>query len=192
VKGDGDPFPGLLDRISRRRHLALLAEEGLFPVAIPATEPAPLPPLRAASAPPGRTELARPRAAPPPAPPAAAEEDETLTYPVAPARAAAPEPAAEPMDEPPATATLGELYLRQGHLAEAARIFRAVLREDPDNAAARAGLSAAAGPPEPAAAAGDGARAAAGAGGESLTERKVRLLKRYLAALRSAAERDVS
>ncbi len=45
------------------------------------------------------------------------------------------EPAAES-----ATATLGELYLEQGHRAEAERIFRAVLEREPTNQAAHRGL----------------------------------------------------
>ncbi len=48
-------------------------------------------------------------------------------------------PAAEPAAEP-ATATLGELYLEQGHRADAERIFRAVLEREPGNEAARRGL----------------------------------------------------
>jgi tetratricopeptide (TPR) repeat protein len=53
----------------------------------------------------------------------------------------APDPAAaEPAAEPVATATLGEIYLRQGHLGEAKRIFDEVLRREPDNPAAREGL----------------------------------------------------
>lgn len=51
--------------------------------------------------------------------------------------------AAEPEPEPEAevaTATLGELYLRQGHYAEAERIFREVLQREPASAPARAGL----------------------------------------------------
>jgi predicted Zn-dependent protease len=38
------------------------------------------------------------------------------------------------------TVTLGRLYLAQGHRAEAERIFRRVLRADPENAAAREAL----------------------------------------------------
>src|SRR5215203_818073 len=50
---------------------------------------------------------------------------------------------AEPlMTEPAATVTLGELYLKQGHLGEADRIFREVLSREPDSAAAREGLAA--------------------------------------------------
>lgn len=43
--------------------------------------------------------------------------------------------------EPAATATLGHLYLRQGHLAEAETIFHEVLEREPDNSAAAAGLA---------------------------------------------------
>jgi len=63
----------------------------------------------------------------------------------------APEPAPEPMyqpappvatpaAQPAATATLGELYLRQGHLAEAGRIFQEILRREPESPAAHDGL----------------------------------------------------
>ncbi|MFL6202194.1 MAG: tetratricopeptide repeat protein [Thermoanaerobaculia bacterium] len=48
-----------------------------------------------------------------------------------------PEPA--PV-QPVATATLGEIYLRQGHADEAERIFREVLEREPGNGAAIAGL----------------------------------------------------
>jgi tetratricopeptide (TPR) repeat protein len=41
----------------------------------------------------------------------------------------------------PATVTLGELYLRQGHQDEAERIFRLVVEREPDNASARAALA---------------------------------------------------
>lgn len=59
-----------------------------------------------------------------------------------------PPPSQEP--EPAATATLGELYLRQGHTAEAERIFRDVLEREPDNTGARAGLEQLGGVLEPA------------------------------------------
>ena len=55
------------------------------------------------------------------------------------APAFAPEPEPEPEQEA-ATATLGELYFRQGHYAEAERIFREVLQREPANASARAAL----------------------------------------------------
>ena len=61
-------------------------------------------------------------------------------------RAPEPVPAAEASAgaapaERAATATLGEIYLRQGHLGEAKRIFDEVLRREPDNAAALEGLA---------------------------------------------------
>lgn len=49
-------------------------------------------------------------------------------------------PAAEPVATV-ATVTLGELYLRQGHLGEARRIFEEVLVREPDSATAREGLA---------------------------------------------------
>jgi uncharacterized protein HemY len=54
-----------------------------------------------------------------------------------PAAGATPEAAGAPG----ATSTLGELYLAQGHLDEAERVFGAVLARRPEDAAARAGLA---------------------------------------------------
>ncbi|HVG06950.1 MAG TPA: tetratricopeptide repeat protein [Thermoanaerobaculia bacterium] len=51
-----------------------------------------------------------------------------------------PEPAPVQAAEPAATATLGEIYLRQGHADEAERIFREVLEREPEHGAALAGL----------------------------------------------------
>ncbi len=70
------------------------------------------------------------------------ELEETTPWAVEPAPLLS-EPVAEPAPEPAATATLGEIYLRQGHLGEAKRIFDEVLRREPDNAggAGRAGRS---------------------------------------------------
>ena len=48
---------------------------------------------------------------------------------------------------PRATATLAELYLRQGHTEEAAEIYRRVLADDPGNSVARAALRALASSP---------------------------------------------
>lgn len=47
-----------------------------------------------------------------------------------------------PVSRPAATVTLGELYLQQGHVAEAERIFEEVLAQDPGNLAAAEGLHA--------------------------------------------------
>ena len=124
---------------------------------------------------------------------------------------AAPAPAGEdlwgedqPAGEPMATATLGQLYLRQGHHAEAERIFHEVLRREPDNPAARAGLEHMAGPaaPEPAGRKApplDAAQLLAGfqpaagqAGAAGVAARKVFLLNRYLQRLRRGSARDVS
>jgi hypothetical protein len=73
---------------------------------------------------------------------------------LAPAPVIEPAPEHEPAAEPPlaaaeatpageerATNTLGELYLAQGHLADAERVFRAVLARRSDDPAARAGLA---------------------------------------------------
>jgi predicted Zn-dependent protease len=46
-----------------------------------------------------------------------------------------------PDDDGLVTVTLGNLYLLQGHRAEAERIFRRILRTDPDNRAARQALA---------------------------------------------------
>lgn len=68
-----------------------------------------------------------------------------LTRPVATPVVQAEPAEAEPVgDEPaPATVSLGQLYLQQGHTAEAERAFTAVLERDPGDLAARAGLAAA-------------------------------------------------
>jgi cellulose synthase operon protein C len=59
-----------------------------------------------------------------------------------------PERAAEPSRSvlPVPTATLGQLYLAQGHRAEAEKIFQQVLAVDPNNQAARQGLESLAAP----------------------------------------------
>ena len=107
------------------------------------------------------------------------------------------EPMAPPAAPPAATATLGEIYLRQGHLGEAKRIFDEVLRREPDNPAAREGLLQLASrrqerrPLE-------GRDLLAGyepgeEGGEAEAKaRKVFLLNSYLTRLRRGGQRDVS
>lgn len=100
-----------------------------------------------------------------------------------------PEPA--PV-QPAATATLGEIYLRQGHADEAERIFHEVLEREPGNGAALAGLErvaearlAPARTPQPVAL--DAERLLAGFGGGSgTTARKVFLLHRYLDRIRGS------
>ncbi len=99
-----------------------------------------------------------------------------------------------------ATATLGDLYLRQGHLGEAEQIFAEVLRREPDNAAARQGLAGIASSreeppseepepplPEPVAAA---AFVPPASPGDRRT-RKVQLLNRYLQRIRRGSQPDV-
>ncbi|HEX9736215.1 MAG TPA: tetratricopeptide repeat protein [Thermoanaerobaculia bacterium] len=97
--------------------------------------------------------------------------------------------AEQPPAEEPATATLGALYLRQGHVSEAEKIFRQVLRRDPRNAAALAGLARIRGET------GLTAQALLASAGEriplGLTAKKVRLLESYLNHLRGAGESHV-
>lgn len=114
-------------------------------------------------------------------------------------------PAVTSPSAPALTATLGQLYLSQGHLGEAERIFREVLAEDPGNQPALQGLvrldelstagkvgksegeaEGAAESPSQAVPVNPRSLAA------SLTEKKVRVLNRYLAGLRSTAGRHVS
>ena len=108
--------------------------------------------------------------------------EEEVAAPAAPAR-----PVATPTG---ATATLGDLYLRQGYLGEAARIFREVLAHDPGNEQAARGLAAAEGR--------RGRDLAAvellgeeGARERGVTARKMLVLKRYLEVLREGAARHV-
>ena len=72
-----------------------------------------------------------------------------LARPVAAPAVEAPSPPAglEPAPDapPPATVSLGKLYLQQGHAADAERAFSAVLERDPGDLAARVGLAAARG-----------------------------------------------
>ncbi len=178
VPVDGrDPFPELR-AVDRRRHLQRLAAEGIFTLpesVVPEEQPVAEPGL------PGETVAEEPGAEEPGTEQAAAWGTGT-------------EELAEA--EPVATVTLGDLYLRQGHYQEAEEIFLAVLRQDPANAQAQAGLAALsrAGtlvepwseePEESEAQEGE-----AGAG-ETAVSRKVVVLKRYLASLRAGAERNV-
>jgi tetratricopeptide (TPR) repeat protein len=116
-----------------------------------------------------------------------------------------PEPAAPPPaayaggEATNATVTLGDLYFRQGHYAEAERHFREVLDRHPDNAAAREGLEriAALGP-QPETPALDARRLLAGyrpnpvqPADAEVRSRKVFLLNRYLDRLRQGSHHDV-
>lgn len=102
--------------------------------------------------------------------------------------------------EPPATVTLGDLYLRQGYHAEAEGIYRAVLEREPENAAAHAGLErVAALGPRPAPPEVDARRLLVGYRPDSglradaeLRARKAFVLNRYLERLRQGDMHDVS
>ena len=121
----------------------------------------------------------------------------------APPAPAAPEP---PAVEPPraqaaetaATATLGELYLSQGHREEAERIFREVLRREPGNQGALAGLSkvsppAPATPPIQTVAETSSAPAAVQLiGSDAGRIRRAQLLRAYLQRIQRGRQRNVS
>jgi tetratricopeptide (TPR) repeat protein len=102
-----------------------------------------------------------------------------------------PEP--EAGDEAVATVALGGLYLKQGHIDEAARIFRKVLERDPGNHAALAGLNLARKPKQ-------GERLTAmdlladrsltGTIPAGLTAKKLLVLTNYLGQIRSAKDRQ--
>lgn len=90
------------------------------------------------------------------------------------------------LENQPVTATLGQLYLQQGHPEVARQIFRKVLAQEPGHPVALAGLATIEKPrePRPLTAAellrGAGTPAAAG-----LTDRKIVLLKSYLRRLKA-------
>jgi tetratricopeptide (TPR) repeat protein len=215
---EGEPFPGLVSRAVRQRYLLGLAAEGLFPSAhslAPAPTPAPPAelPVAVVEAPPEEAtapvelfqlrsigeaveaELRRSTEEPPPALPEPQPAEDLFVLEPAPAAEEA-EPPAEPEG---ATATLGDLYLRQGHLTEAEDIYREVLRREPDNPLARAGLSriaASRAEPEPAPAPAPPASPAifaappapASVDGRS---RKILLLNSYLQRIRRGSHPDV-
>jgi tetratricopeptide (TPR) repeat protein len=119
------------------------------------------------------------------------------TTPWAPEPAPPVEPGPEPAAEPAATATLGEIYLRQGHLGEAKRIFDEVLRREPGNPAAQEGLAQLASRPRESRPL-EGRDLLAGyepgeEGGEvEVRARTAFLLNSYLTRLRQGSQRDVS
>jgi tetratricopeptide (TPR) repeat protein len=166
------------------------------PEPAPAAEPEPIlapepEPVLAAAPELAPASVAAPEPEREPAPALAAEPATTLA--VAPAHAT-PEPAAPAgAAEAPATgatATLGFLYLRQGHLAEAEGIFREVVRREPDNSAAGEALAGLERRGRPL----DAAHLLAGfEGGEKASgaARKTYLLNRYLSRLK-AGPRHVS
>ncbi|HYG65023.1 MAG TPA: tetratricopeptide repeat protein, partial [Thermoanaerobaculia bacterium] len=107
---------------------------------------------------------------------------------------AAPEPG---YAEPAATMTLGELYLRQGHLQEARRIFGEILEREPDHAAAhdgleRVGQALTARERRPVEASELLAGFDPDAAESGANARKVFLLNSYLARVRRGRQRDVS
>lgn len=126
-------------------------------------------------------------------------ERETIEEPFDEVFAASPAPPRLPdvAAGPPASATLGRLYLEQGHLEEAERTFRAVLDQRPDDAVAARGLEETvrrrAAPTEA-----DDDTASGWSGGAtarplgSLTQRKVETLRSYLRRIRRSAKPDVS
>jgi tetratricopeptide (TPR) repeat protein len=196
---EGEPFPGLVSRAIRHRYLTGLAAEGLFPMAL---ELAPAPPPAAAPQPfapepaPGEIfELrsigaaveAELRSAPAPEP--AEPADDIFDLDLAPEPEPIPAPAAE-VSEAAATVTLGDLYLRQGHVGEAEQIFQEVLRREPDNAAAREALAQVASSREEPATASAAPAAMPAAPGDRRA-RKVQLLTSYLQRIRRGSQPDV-
>lgn len=132
-----------------------------------------------------------------PVAPALAEAAETVepSEPLAPIElqpaAAASIPTAGESAGSPTTVTLGQLYLRQGHMDEAERIFLQVLERDPGNAVAQRELERIDRRRRPLEAGRllAGFEAPASAPGRA---RKVHLLHSYLQLLRRASENHVS
>ena len=183
-------FPGLASRESRQRYLAGLASEGLFHLELTSeTVAAPAAPAVAEPEPVTEPELVTE--------PEPVTEAEPATEPEP---ISEPEPVAHP--EPVATATLGELYLRQGYPAEAERIFRDVLRREPESAAALQGIAKLSQPPAAGGPSGErpleardllaGYQPAGGSGPAEGRARKTFLLSRYLERIRRGGQRDVS
>ncbi|MDX1632801.1 MAG: tetratricopeptide repeat protein [Thermoanaerobaculia bacterium] len=90
----------------------------------------------------------------------------------------------------PATATLGDLYLRQGYLDEAASIYREVLRRDPDHEAASRGLETVRSRRRQWLTA-EEILEDVGTELKGVTARKTELLRRYMTRLKEGAGRDV-
>jgi hypothetical protein len=137
----GEPFGDLAAGGAERRYLQALAQEGLF--TLPAAELAAAEPAATEAAAPDA--LAAPPAAPPPEtlPEPRPAEIEALTGAAPPSEPAGPigqAAAPRPAGERP-TVTLGQLYLDQGHFAQARRVFAALLDEEPDHEVARRGLA---------------------------------------------------
>jgi tetratricopeptide (TPR) repeat protein len=181
-------FRGLASRESRQRYLAGLASEGLFHLDLTPEIPEVPAPVAAATPEPVRQEPPAVAAAPALEAPAPVYEE--------------PPAAAEP--EPIATATLGELYLRQGYPVEAEQIFRDVLRREPASAAALEGIAKLSQPASAEAPAASeprhleardllaGYQPAGQSGPAEGRARKAFLLSRYLERIRRGGQRDVS
>ncbi len=160
----GTIFGGLGTPADRRRYVAALLHGGVF------GQP-PVPSTDAAEAMPVEGEAFSWNAV-------AVEEPEPLqTAPETGGPLEAPAPAPAEGIQP--TATLGELYLSQGHRQEAQNIFERVLEAQPDNPAAREGLESARRQAEP-------------AGRQGVTARKVALLQDFLKRVRGGSESHVS
>lgn len=118
------PFPALL-HLDGARHMASLLAERLLPSRAPRVTTGAAVAERAVAE---RAVAAQEWSAPAFATEPGAEQDEPASI------------LAEA--EPPPTPTLAQLYLDQGHLADAEAIYRRVLKADPESRAARAGLEA--------------------------------------------------
>jgi len=190
-----EPFPSLATARGRRqRYLEGLGAGGIFRLRM-------VPPASAIAAPQALEAPQTIAAPPPPAPPAAAVAptiEEVAEASVATVSMSLPEllsaPAAISAPGATATVTLGSLYLRQGHLAEAEAAFREVLAREPGHEQALAGLAEIdTQRQQPASARSllgpeDGGERAAG----GLTARKILLLRRYLERIRGVERRHVS
>ncbi len=129
--GAGEPFATLV-AADRRRYLAGLGEEGIFPVALPPEPPPAAEPIPAEE---DEAEVAAETE-----PEGAVESAPESAEPAAPAVLAGDEEVAQEEGRGEPTVTLGQLYLEQHHYVEAERAFRGVLERDPGNAAALLGL----------------------------------------------------
>jgi thioredoxin-like negative regulator of GroEL len=167
---DAEPFPDPAPEHSRSLYLAGLAADRIFMFDEAEEEPEPAPVAAAAAE---QAAVLAPVAAPAEEPAAAAPAEEAA--------------ASEPPAPPAATVTLADLYLRQGHTEEAARMLGEIVEREPGNAAAREGLARLAGGPRPSRPARlDAAQLLAGLNDPqaSPTVRRTFLLQSYLARLR--------
>lgn len=183
--GSGTLFEGLGTAEARRRYVASLLGGEVFGVAgaAPATAahraaPASLEAM-AAKIEIGAAAVAE---ASPLVAPALVARAETLVEPAPEAEEPLEAPVPMPSGPVEPTATLGEIYLRQGHREEAETIFQRVLESHPESSAALEGL-------ESARRQGDGSGSKGRPAG--LTARKVAALQGYLKRLRGGAERHV-